>query len=358
MRFPARLDTVGWEPDNRTIEVFWEPATVKALQIEKPNRVKVIEQPIPQADQTEVVIQVMSSGICGTDIHILRGQYLGEYPVIPGHEFSGIAQSVGRDVSRFQIGDRVAVEPNIACDNCYSCLNNRQNFCLNWQAIGVTRPGGMAQYVAAPEKAVFSIGDLPFEHGAFVEPLSCVLHGVQRAQINLADRIAILGAGPIGILLLQTVLLQGAAQVTVVERVTARAQLAQEYGAHRTLNSLDGLQQDHYDVVIDATGVIPLMERTIGFARPGGTILLFGVPPSGQQMKLDAFEIFRKGLKILSSFTSVRNSYQAVALLQSGEIDVSRLISHRLTLSQFEKGVEMIEGGLDGVKKVIIQPQS
>jgi D-arabinitol dehydrogenase (NADP+) len=330
---------------------------VKALQIEKPNRVKLVEQPIPQPDSAEVVIQVMASGICGTDIHILRGEYLGDYPVIPGHEFSGIVQSVGRDVSRFQIGDRVAVEPNIACDNCHSCLNNRQNFCLNWQAIGVTRPGGMAEYVAAPEKAVFSIGDLAFEHGAFMEPLSCVLHGVQRAQTDLADRIAILGAGPIGILLLQTVLLQGAVEVTVVEKVAARAQLAQEYGARRAFESLDGLQQDHYDVVIDATGSIPLMERTIDFVRPGGTILLFGVPPSGQQMELEAFEIFRKGLRILSSFTSVRNSYQAVALLQSEQIDVSRLVSHRLSLAQFEKGVEMIEQGLDGVKKVIIQPQ-
>jgi len=330
---------------------------VKALKIEKPNRVKVVEQTMPRPDLTEVVIQVMASGICGTDIHILRGEYLGDYPVTPGHEFAGIVQEVGANVTRFQIGDRVAVEPNIACDNCYNCLNNRQNFCLNWQAIGVTRPGGMAQYVVAPEKAVFSIGELAFEHGAFMEPLSCVLHGAERAQVNLADRIAILGAGPIGILLLQTVLLQGAEEVTVVEKIPARAKLAEVYGARRTSDSLNGLKDNHYDVVIDATGSISLMERTIDFVRPGGTILLFGVPPSGRQIKLEAFEIFRKGLTILSSFTSVRNSYQAVALLQSKQIDVSRLISHRLSLAQFETGVEMIEQGLDDVKKVMILPQ-
>lgn len=331
---------------------------MKALQIEEANRVTVVERTTPQPERNEILIQVMASGICGTDIHILRGEYLGDYPVIPGHEFSGIVQEVGASVSRFRIGDRVAVEPNIACDNCYSCLNNRQNFCLNWQAIGVTRPGGMAQVVVAPEKAVFSIGDLAFEHGAFVEPLSCVLHGAERAQVNLADRIAILGAGPIGILLLQTVLLQGAEQVTVVEKIPARAKLAEVYGARRTLNSLNDLEHDHYDVVIDATGSIPLMERTIDFVRPGGTILLFGVPPSGRQIRLQAFEIFHKGLTILSSFTSVRNSYQAVALLQSKQIDVSRLISHRLALARFEKGVEMIEQGLDDVKKVMILPQS
>ncbi len=330
---------------------------MRALEIEQPNRVKVVDLPVPQPGANEVLIQVMASGICGTDIHILRGEYMGDYPVIPGHEFSGTVVQVGDDVTRFQVGDRVAVEPNIACDNCHNCLQNRQNFCLNWQAIGVTRPGGMAQYVVAPEKAVFSIGDLPFVHGAFMEPLSCVLHGVQRARTDLADRVAIFGAGPIGILLLQTVKLQGAAQVTVVEKNPARAELAEEYGAHQCFTNADSLKGDHYDVVIDATGYVPLMERAIDFVRSGGTVLLFGVPPSGERMELEAFEIFRKGLTILSSFTSVRNSYQAVALLESRRVDVSNLISHQLPLREFERGVELIEKGLEEVKKVMILPQ-
>jgi len=340
---------------------------MKALRIERPNQVKIADLPFPHPGENEVLIQVMASGICGTDIHILRGEYLGDYPVIPGHEFSGVIEQVGNGVTRFHAGDRVAVEPNIACDNCYNCLHNRHNFCLKWQAIGVTRPGGMAQYVVAPEKSVFDIGDLPFEHGAFVEPLSCVLHGIERTQIRLADRVAILGAGPIGILILQTVRLQGAVQVTVVEKNPARAELATACGAHRCLTHPDALEegvlkesvlkQGGYDVVIDATGVIPLMARTIDFARHGGTVLLFGVPPAGQRMELEAFEIFRKGLTVLSSFTSVRNSYQAVALLQSKRIEVSSLISHQLPLTEFEKGVRLIEEGLEDVKKVLILPQ-
>ena len=329
----------------------------KAIKIEKPHRVLLTDLPTPRPGENEVLIKVMASGICGTDVHILRGEYLGDYPVIPGHEFSGIVQQVGAGIGRFRVGERVAVEPNVACDNCYNCLHNRQNFCLNWQAIGVTRPGGMAQYAVAPEKAVVPIGDLPFEHGAFVEPLSCVLHGVERAQVRLADRVAILGAGPIGNLLLQTVRLQGAAHVTVAEKNPARAQLASACGADRCLTRLDELENEGYDVVIDATGVIEVMERSLDFARRGGSVLLFGVPPAGRSMKVQAFEIFRKGLTVLSSFTSVRNSYQAVALLQSKQVDVSRLISHQLPLDEFERGVELIEGGLEGVKKVLILPQ-
>jgi D-arabinitol dehydrogenase (NADP+) len=329
---------------------------MKALKIEQPNQVDVVDLPTPQPSEDEILIRVEACGICGTDVHILRGEYLGDYPVIPGHEFSGMVERVGGGVTRFRVGDRVAVEPNIACDNCANCLHNRHNFCLNWSAIGVSRPGGMAEYVIAPEKAVFDIGELPFEHGAFVEPLSCVLHGVERAKVRLADRIAILGAGPIGILLLQTVRLQGAAQVTVVEKNPARAELAEACGADRCLWRVDELEEDRYDVVIDATGAIPVMARAIDFVRHGGTVLLFGVPPAGERMELEGFKIFRKGLTILSSFTSLRNSYQAVALLQSKQVDVSNLISHRLPLDEFERGVELIEQGMEGVKKVLIVP--
>ena len=139
------------------------------------------------------MIQVMASGICGTDLHIYRGEYMGKYPVIPGHEFSGVVAARGSGVTRFKVGDRVAVEPNIACDNCLNCLNNRQNFCLNWQAIGVTLPGGMEEYVIVPERAAFDIGQLPFEIGAFMEPLSCVVHGIERAHIGMADQVGIFG---------------------------------------------------------------------------------------------------------------------------------------------------------------------
>jgi 2-desacetyl-2-hydroxyethyl bacteriochlorophyllide A dehydrogenase len=281
---------------------------------------------------------------------------MGSYPVIPGHEFAGMVVEVGEQVTRFKAGDRVAVEPNISCDNCVNCLNNRQNFCLNWQAVGVTLPGGMQQYVTVPEKATFSIGDLPFEQGAFMEPLSCVVHGIERACIALSDHVAILGAGPIGALMIQMARLQGAAQISVLEINPGRAELARQLGADRVIDRLDAMKVDTYDVVIDASGVIPLMNRTIDLARKGGTILLFGVPPSGKNMEVEGFKIFQKGLSIHSSFTSVRNSFQAVGLLQSGQVRVEPLISHRLPLSDLPRALEMIESRDPAVRKVIIQP--
>jgi D-arabinitol dehydrogenase (NADP+) len=329
---------------------------MQRIVIQKPKLIELVEGTIPEPGPGEVLIKVMASGICGTDIHIFEGEYLGAYPVIPGHEFSGVVMSTGKMVRRFKPGERVAVEPNIACDNCVNCLNNRQNFCLNWQAVGVTLPGGMEQYVSVPEKAVFSIGELPFDQGAFVEPLACVVHGIERARLKLADQVAIFGAGPIGDLILQMARLQGAARISVLENNPGRAELARQLGADLVVDRLEDLQPDLYDVVIDASGVIPLMNRTIDFARSGGTVLLFGVPPSGKNLELEAFKIFRKGLTVLSSYTSVRNSFQAVTLLQSGQIRVEPLISHRLALKEMPAAIEMIKRHEPNVKKVIMLP--
>ena len=329
---------------------------MKAASILQPNQIEMQDLPIPEPAPGELLVHVMASGICGTDVHIFQGEYLGSYPIIPGHEFAGVIEQIGSAVTRFKIGDRVAVEPNLPCDNCVNCLNNRQNFCLNWQAVGVTRPGGMAQYVIVPEKATFSIGDLPFEQGAFMEPLSCVLHGLERLDLTVASRVLLLGAGPIGLLLLQGLRLNGAAEVVVVDKNPDRAALAQSLGADRSATRLDEIELDAYDAIVDATGAVAVMGRTLDFARPGGKILLFGVPPSGQTMSVEAFPIFHKGLTILSSFTSLRNSYQALGLLKSKSILVDKLISHRLPLQELQRGIKLIERGREPVYKVMILP--
>jgi 2-desacetyl-2-hydroxyethyl bacteriochlorophyllide A dehydrogenase len=329
----------------------------KALVIDKPGSAKVEIVRAPALGSRDIRIKVKASGICGTDVHIFRGEYLGTYPVVPGHEFSGVVEETGAAVTRFKPGDRVAVEPNITCDNCAACLNSRQNFCENWNAVGVTLPGGMAEYAVVPDKAAFSIGDMPFTAGAFVEPLSCVLHGVERARFRLADKVLILGAGPIGILLSKVIQLRGACEITQADKNQSRLNLAKIAGARHTHSSLDELKPESYDVVVEAAGAPILMEKSLSWVRKGGTVLWFGVPRRDALLQLPAFTIFEKGLTILSSFTSVRNSIQAVCLLESGKVDVSSLVSHQLPLEDFVKGVETIEQGLDGALKVLIMPE-
>lgn len=330
---------------------------MKAVVIEKPGVVTIHTVQVPPVGDFDIRIKIKASGICGTDIHIFHGEYMGDYPIIPGHEFSGVIDEVGSKVTRLKIGDKVAVEPNIACNNCHHCFNGRPNFCENWEAIGVTRSGGMAEYTVVPEQAAFIIGDLPFTHGALVEPLSCVLHGIERLDIKLGDKILILGAGPIGILLSKVMQMQGSSEITHVDKSTSRLDIAREAGAKHTLSSIEEIPKEFFDIVIDATGVTFLMEKTIDYIRKSGTILLFGVPDKKAELKLHLFTLFEKEISLITSFTSVRNSEQAIRLLQSGKLDAASMISHILPLNSFLQGIETIEQGLDGVLKVMISPE-
>jgi len=334
---------------------------MRALVIEKPGKAQVVEQPTPPARAGEVVIKVHACGVCGTDVHIFKGEYLGDYPVVPGHEFAGEVVAAGEGVTKFSVGDRVAVEPNISCGACRFCGLNEQNFCENWQAVGVTLPGAMAEYVAAPESAAFDIGGLAYEAAAFMEPLSCVLHGMRKVDVRYGESVLVIGAGPIGLLLAQVARDCGAARLVAADRIASRLTLAKEVAGAEPVDTGNGfgsaaeLAPGGYDVVIDATGVPAVIERTIGLARHGGRILLFGVAPNDAVAELRPFDIFRKGLSIHSSYTSLRNSVQALDLLRSGRIDVSRLVSHRLPLDEFEDAVNLLADP-EGAMKIQMMP--
>jgi 2-desacetyl-2-hydroxyethyl bacteriochlorophyllide A dehydrogenase len=333
-----------------------ERKKMQAVVISSPQKIHCSETERPKPGPDEVLVRVMASGICGTDVHIYRGEYLGDYPVTPGHEFSGVVEKTGSDVAGFRPGDRIAVEPNISCDRCVNCLNNRQNFCLNGQAVGVTRPGAMAQLVTAPEKNVFPIGELSFEQAAFMEPLSCVIHGIQKTGLRMGDRVAVVGSGPIGILLLECARALGASSVTMVDTNGERLTYAEAHKASKTHQSLNDLPEDHFDVVIDATGSPAVMARLPEFVRYGGGLLLFGVAPRGETMEIEPFLVFRKGLTIVSSYTSLRNSWQALDLLQSGQVSVEGLVTHRLALEEMEQGINLITSGKENVMKAMVFP--
>jgi 2-desacetyl-2-hydroxyethyl bacteriochlorophyllide A dehydrogenase len=288
-----------------------------------------LPQPTPAAD--ELVIEVRACGVCGTDLHIYQGEY-AEPPIVPGHEFAGIVVSVGERVESFRPGDRVAVEPNIACNQCEMCLSGRSNFCERWEAVGVTRQGAMAEYVSVPERAAFEIEPLAFEQALFMEPLSCVIHGIERAQINLADRVLIIGAGPIGILLLQSCRVVGASRIDVVDKQERRLHHAERNGACEISSEFITRKEESYDVVIDATGAPEALEQSVRYLRPGGRLLWFGVPPAHAEVTLNPFTLFRKELTLLSSFTSVRNSLQALRMLQCNRISVAGLVSDHVAL--------------------------
>jgi 2-desacetyl-2-hydroxyethyl bacteriochlorophyllide A dehydrogenase len=323
---------------------------MKVARIVEPFNTEVVDLSQPAIGPDDVLIQVKAAGICGTDIHILKGEYaFARFPMVPGHEFSGEVAAVGANVTRFKPGDRVTADPNIPCGRCESCQRNEPNQCHHLAAIGVTRDGAFAEYVSAPEAVTFSIGDMSYSDAALIEPLACVAWGLLRVQIQPGNRVLIFGAGPMGALLAQAVSAAGAAQVDITDVVPWRLTVMEELAVTHAVPAGDlsknvkAFAPQGYDVVIDATGVPAVIQQAITYARPRGKIWIFGVAPDQATVQISPYELFRKDLSIIGSFAVNRTFHESIMMIRSGKIDLQRLVSHQLPLEDFQEGLRLAQ---------------
>ncbi len=297
------------------------------------------------AAPTRWLIRVHRAGLCGTDLHIHANEYLSDFPLIPGHEFCGTIEAVGKQVEGLEPGERVAVDPNLDCGHCTFCRRQQNNHCLNWEGIGITRPGAFAELVAVPARACYRLPPhLSDAQGTFIEPLSCVLHGMDRLKVAVGEEVLLYGAGPMGLLLVQVLRHGGAGPLVVVEKRPERRELARQLGAHTVLPpdehlnaALHEAAPHGFPVVIDATGVPTVIEQAIARLRPGGRDLQFGVAPRDASISLKPFDLFRHDWTLLGSFALCYQFERAVALISAGVIDVEPLISHVASLDAFDK---------------------
>lgn len=328
---------------------------MKSLIISEPGKMAIAEMPRPAPKADEVLIRVRASGICGTDVHIYNGGFTASYPVVPGHEFAGEVVAVGPECSRIPIGARVAVEPNVPCNNCPECLRGEHHFCRNMIVPGVNRSGGMAEYVVVNERGAFDIGDLSFVEGALVEPLSCVVHATERLGVGWAEHVLILGAGPIGILMGRLIRARGAARVDYLERSPGRLARAAAMGLGEVYSSSGDIADKVYDAVADASGSSVLVaEAANRLTRPRGRVLVFGVPHKSGQIALDHFRVYREEISVIASFTSLKNSIQAIDLMKSKTIDVSDVVSHQIKLSECPDYILRMQAGDGDLRKVTV----
>jgi len=339
---------------------------MKAVCFEAPFRVAIVEMPPPAPGPQDVLIRVEAAGICGTDLSLYAGEHDPRYPLVPGHEFSGVVVEVGKDVTGFRPGDRVAADPNLYCDRCHYCQRDRQNHCEAWEAIGVTRAGAFAEYVVAPQQSVYSIGSLSFAEGAFIEPLACVVYGQQRARIRLGDSVLIIGAGPIGLLHLQLAKRAGASRVVVVDLKPERLRIAEQLGADAVVvsrpeeplkDALFGISPYGFDLVIEATGVPGVVQEALAYVSKGGKLLVFGVSPNESEIRVKPYEIFRRDLEIIGAF-ALRKSFAAARdLLQAGAVNIKPLIGATVNLEEFPVALDLIRSGRAPMK-IQVDPQS
>lgn len=325
---------------------------MQAIIFPAPETIAVERVPDPTPAPDEVVVQVAACGICGTDVHIYRNEYMSNFPLIPGHEFSGTIVALGHAVTDFAIGERVAVDPNLYCGRCDFCRNEEANHCRNWQGVGITRSGGFAEYVAAPARACYRLPDgLTDAQAALIEPLACVVHALKRIRIGPGAQVLIFGAGPMGLLLLQAFRHSGAAQVVMVEKQPDRLALAAQLGGIPVavgpdqVDALRTLAPTGFGIVVDATGAPPVIEQAFQYLKPRGQFLQFGVTPRDATIRLRPYDLFRNDWTIIGSFALCYTFQPAIAWLANGVIDVSKLVSHTVPLTNFAAAFQQFAAG-------------
>ena len=348
-----------------------EVEKMKAVVIEKPGSFQIRELPYPHPGEGEVTLDVKACCVCGTDRHLLDGEFKGAvYPLIPGHEFSGVVGKVGAKVTHVKPGDRVAVEPFISCGYCFYCKAGKTNHCLNGMVIGHTKStemkldGGFSEQVVVSVRNLIPLADhVSFEAGSFIANLGTIVYALRQTQLQPGMKVLVFGTGANGLILAELAKKSGAATVVVTGRTKSRLDVALGMGIDETVVA-DDFQEKNlrriaprgFDAIFETTGVAPIVEQAFKHIAPGGKIVIYGIVPPDQNVRINPFDICRKDLQVIGSFSSVNSCIIAQQLLASGVIRVEHLISHRFSLPEWGKAVETSKDLATCMRAIILIP--
>ncbi len=344
---------------------------MKAAVLEQLERMALKEVPTPEVDADSILMKVEAVGICGSDIRIYRhGNSRVQLPQILGHEAAGRVVAVGANVTRFSVGDRICLGADVPCGECVFCEAGIGNNCQINYAMGYQFAGSFAEYVLLNKMVVnygpiHKIGDgISYEEAALAEPLACVLNGLELSQVKLGDTVVVIGAGPIGMMLVEVAMKMGA-RVLLVNRSRPRLEIAKRLGAAAYICSGD---EDAVQRVLDETGGLgadvvitcnPSPESqvdAIHMAKNRARVNFFGgLPKDRAIVPLDTNLIHYKELFVHGAHGSLpRHHQQAVELINNGIIDMSKFISHRFPLERIEEAIRVAESH-EGLR-VIVNP--
>jgi len=321
---------------------------VKAAVIVQPGEIALESVPDPTPGVRDVVVRVAGCGICGTDLHIMDGEFAPAYPIVPGHEFTGEVVEVGREVTDVRVGDSVAVDPSLYCGECYYCKRARGNLCENWNAIGVTRAGGAAEYALAPAKNCFRLPDgVDLADAALIEPLSCAVRGFDVLPRRLGEHYLIYGAGTMGLMMMELAKRAGAATVSMVDLNPDRLATAELLGCSAVADRADELARPRgWDLVIDCTGVEAAIADGLGRVGRGGTFLQFGVAAYGARATIEPYKIYNQEITITGSMAVLHSFERAGELFAAGVLRPDVLISHRFPLDGYADAMAQFRAGV------------
>jgi 2-desacetyl-2-hydroxyethyl bacteriochlorophyllide A dehydrogenase len=331
---------------------------VRAVVIQEPGVVEVTEVPDPTPGPKDVIVKVAGCGICGTDLHILEGEFAPTLPVVPGHEFAGEVIAVGPEVpaDKVAVGDQVAVDPSLHCGECYYCRRGRGNLCENWAAIGVTTGGGAAEFAKAPFANCYKLPEgFRTADAALIEPLSCAVRGFDVLKPHLADHFLIYGAGTMGLMMMELAKRAGAATVEVVDLNPQRLETARQLGCTATAATPDELDRPRgWDVVVDCTGVVAAIEDALSRVAPGGVYQQFGVSAEKAEAKFSPYRVYNKEITIVGSMAVLHSFERAGDLFIGGALKPDVMISDRFPLEDYPKAIEQFKAGVG--RKIQVNP--
>ncbi|MDH2388012.1 zinc-dependent alcohol dehydrogenase family protein [Streptomyces sp. HNM0663] len=330
---------------------------MRAAIVEAPGKISVSTVPDPSPGPRDVVVRVASCGLCGTDLHILQGEFAPTLPIVPGHEFAGEVVAAGADVTEVSVGDKVAVDPSLHCHECRYCRAGRGNLCDRWAAIGVSVAGGAAEYAVAPVANCVRLPDhVDVADAALIEPLSCAVRGYDVLSGTLGAEVLIYGSGTMGLMMLELAKRTGAASVDVLDVNPDRLATAGLLGCSRSAAAAEELDRGPrgWDVVVDATGNAAAIQDGLGRVAKGGTFLQFGVSDYATTAVIEPYRIYNQEITITGSMAVLHSFERAAALFAAGVLDPAVFISDRLPLEQYPEAMERFKAGQG--RKIVVQP--
>lgn len=341
---------------------------MKALVYSEPRKFSIKDIDVPKCGDNQVLIKVVACGICKTDVHIHNGEFISRFPLTPGHEFTGYVDKAGSKVTEFKVGDRVVADNTVLCGECYYCRRNQPLYCENFYSLGVNGPGGFAEYVVVNQDKVFHIKDsLSFDEAAFTEPTACAVHGMDMIDVKNGDNILMFGAGPTGIILAQLLKYGGAGNIVVAAPTKFKLDIVEQLGIGQTVlidrndesiheKKIKELFPKGYDIIIDATGAASVTQSCFKYAKKGSKIVIYGVCNENDRITVSPYEIFQNEYKLIGSFAQTHCFDRAINALETGIVKVDKLISHKFSLDDYEKGLNAVMSG-KASHKVVIYPQ-
>lgn len=339
-------------------------SSMRAVVYERPGTFEVRNLAVPEPAAGEVLLKVLAAGVCGTDWHLHHGEFSPAYPLIPGHEFVGEVVAAGSQRDESMLGRWVAVDNTATCGRCVECRRARPAFCEHLVQQGVTAPGGFAEYVVTAVDRCFAVDDLDPEVAVLAEPVACVLRGLDVLQLQPGSSVLLFGAGPTGLILTSLLGHSGAGELTVAARTRSKLDLARARGADHAI-LLDGTDPEigyrlladraplGYDVVIDATGSLDVLQHTLGLTRTGGTVLVYGMTSEAAVWPISPYEIFRRELTIKGSFAQQFTFDRALAALRTGRVHTDKIMTSRLGLEEYDAALAGITDS-SVIKSVIL----